>query len=141
MPARRSGSRPILTSEAKCPQFALDLTHNLQYFCTIIDRPLLRMPNDSQRVSLADAIAALRSQIRAAGTRAQGIPETERFKITEAEIELTVVAEGAAQSGVEVGWWVFKANANVSVKEICTHKVRIKLDLGDIEVGSLVKTK
>jgi Trypsin-co-occurring domain 2 len=55
-------------------------------------------------------------------------------RITEAEIELTVVAENAAGGEAEIGWWVFKAKAQESIKEANTHKVRIKLDVGKIEV-------
>lgn len=101
-------------------------------------------PKDSdtndQKVALADAIAGLRSQIRTAAARAAELPANERFRITEVEIELTVVAEGEVKAGGEVGWWVFKASADVSAREAVTHKVKLKLDIGHVEVGSTATT-
>ena len=99
------------------------------------------MSEESQLVPLADAIAGLRRQIRAAADRALSLPKAERFRITEAEIELTVVAEDAVDGGVEVGWWIFKAKANVSAKDVVTHKVCLKLDVGSVEVASDVQTR
>lgn len=98
------------------------------------------MTADLERVSLADAIAALRKQIRTAAEQAQAIDQKERFRITEAELELTVVAEDSVGASAEVGWWVLKAKADISAKAGTTHKVRLKLNLGDVEVGSPIKT-
>lgn len=99
------------------------------------------MSQDSEYFPLADAIAGLRKQIREAAARARDLPEEERFRITEAEVELTVVAEDSARGGGEVGWWVFKAHADLSSKEAVTHKVRLRLDVGDVEVSSLTTTR
>lgn len=99
------------------------------------------MPKDSEYFPLADAIAGLRQQIREAAARARDLPEEERFRITEAEVELTVVAEDSARGGGEVGWWVFKARAEVSARDAVTHKVRLKLDVGDVEVSSSKMTR
>jgi hypothetical protein len=98
------------------------------------------MAGDLERVSLADAIAALRKQIRTAAAQAQSLDPKERFRITEAELELTVVAEDTVGASAEVGWWVLKAKADISAKDATTHKVRLKLNLGDVEVGSPTKT-
>lgn len=99
------------------------------------------MSEQSELVPLADAIAGLRRQIRAAADRALNLPKAERFRITEAEIELTVVAENVVAGGAEVGWWIFKAKANVSAKDAVTHKVRLKLDVGSVEVASDIPTR
>jgi hypothetical protein len=98
------------------------------------------MAESDHLVSLTDAIAGLRKQIRDAAKKALALPEKERFHIVETELELTVVAEGTTGGSAEVGWWIFKASANVSNKESATHKVRLKLDLGDVEVGSTHQT-
>jgi hypothetical protein len=98
------------------------------------------MATKTDLVPLADAIAGLRTQIRAAAMRALALPAKERFHITEAELELTVVAEDSFEGGGEVGWWVFKAKAAVSAKDAVTHKVRLTLNIGDVEVGSTTET-
>jgi hypothetical protein len=95
---------------------------------------------DGGKVALAEAIAGLRTQIREASRRAASLPRQERFHITDVEIELTVVAEGTVKGGTEVGWWIFKANGELSAKEAVTHKVKLKLDVGSIEVGSDLET-
>ena len=92
------------------------------------------MSHDADRVPLREAIAALREELRAAAEQAQALDPSERYRITEAEIELTVVAENAAGGEAEIGWWVFKAKAQETIKEANTHKVRIRLDVGKIEV-------
>jgi hypothetical protein len=99
------------------------------------------MPNERDYFPLADAIAGLRRQIREAAERARDLPEEERFRITEAEVELTIVAEDTVEGGAQVGWWVFKARADVSAREAVTHKVRLKLDVGSVEVASSKTTK
>ena len=97
--------------------------------------------NENELFSLERAIAGLRHQIRTAAKRALELPAEERFRITEAEVELTVVAEDSVDGGADVGWWIFKAKANVSAKDVITHKVRLKLDLGKVEVSSDFKTR
>ena len=92
---------------------------------------------ESDRVPLSEAITALRIAIRDSAKRAEALDPSERFKITEVEIEITAVAEDIVEGGGEIGWWVFKANAKASVKEGTTHIVRLKLNVGDVEVGSL----
>ncbi|MGF6743907.1 trypco2 family protein [Paraburkholderia atlantica] len=96
---------------------------------------------NQERVSLADAIAALRSEIRSAAARAQSLPENERYAITEAQIELTVVADDSAEGSVEVGWWILKAKAGIAAKDSITHKVCLKIDVGDVKVGSGQRTQ
>jgi len=98
------------------------------------------MADKGDCVALADAIASLREQIREAAERARHLPKKERFRITEVEVELTVVAEDSVRAGAHVGWWVFKAGADLAAKDIVTHKVKLKLDVGDIEVGSDTQT-
>jgi Trypsin-co-occurring domain 2 len=95
------------------------------------------MSEDLDRVSLTTAIDALRRQIREAAERAEGLGEDEpKFRITAAELELTVVAEDASSAGAEVGWWILKGSADVSAKNAITHKVKLSLNLGDIRVGA-----
>lgn len=99
------------------------------------------MSDDQNRVSLADAIAALRSQIRIAAARAQALAPSERYRISEAQVELTVVADDSADGSVEVGWWILKAKAGITAKDSITHKVCLKIDVGDVEVGSGQETE
>jgi hypothetical protein len=100
------------------------------------------MSKDLDRVSLKAAIAGLRQQIKEAAQQAQGLgPGETKFRITGVELELTVVAEDSATTGGEVGWWIFKAKADVSAKDATTHKVKLTLNVGDIEVGSETRTR
>jgi hypothetical protein len=99
------------------------------------------MADKRDYVALTDAIASLREQIREAAERARHLPEKERFRITEVELELTVAAEDSGKVGAGVGWFVFKASADISAKDTVTHKVKLKLDVGSIEVGSTIETK
>lgn len=92
--------------------------------------------DNQERVSLADAIAALRSEIRSAAAQARSLPEDEHYTITEAQIELTVVADDSADGSVEVGWWILKAKAGIAAKDSITHRVCLKIDVGDVKVGS-----
>jgi hypothetical protein len=95
------------------------------------------MPGDLDRVSLKDAIAALRRQIREAAEAAEGLaPNQPRFRLAKAELELTVVAEDTTEGGVEVGWWIFKGNAKLGAKDAVTHKVKLELNLHDVVVGA-----
>jgi hypothetical protein len=89
----------------------------------------------SDVVPLTDAIGALRKQIREAARQAADLPEDERFRITSVELELTVVAEDTIKGGGEVGWWVFKGKAEAAAKDAITHKVKLTLNVGDVEVG------
>jgi hypothetical protein len=101
------------------------------------------MANDNGLLPLAEAIAGLRAQIRTAAIRARNVPAEERFRITEVELELTIVAEDSLEGCVGASWWVFKASANVVAKDVVTHKVRLKLEVGDgdVEVGSNIETR
>jgi len=99
------------------------------------------MSDQIHGVRLADAIMGLRKEIHSAAERAQQLDIKERFTITEAELELTIVAEDNIETGAELGWWVLKAKAQGSAKDINTQKVRLKLDLGKVEVGSTERTK
>jgi Trypsin-co-occurring domain 2 len=95
------------------------------------------MPNDLDRVSLTGAIDGLRRQIMEAAKKAQKLePGAPRFRITGVEIELTVVAEDSTTAGVEASWWVFKAKADLAAKDAVTHKVKLSLNVGDIEIDS-----
>lgn len=98
------------------------------------------MPEKSDVFKLADAINSLRNEVRRAAERASKLPKAERFRITEAQIELTVGAEDSADAGGEVGWFIFKANAKIAAKDTVTHKLSLKLDLGAVEVGSETTT-
>src|SRR3954469_19589888 len=99
------------------------------------------MADNLDRVSLTKAIAGLRKQIRDAAEQAKGLgPDEPRFRITGVELELTVVAEDTTTAGGEVGWWVFKAKADIANKDVVTQKVKLTLNMGDIEVGSETNT-
>jgi hypothetical protein len=99
------------------------------------------MPGELDRVSLTDAIDGLRRQIMEAAKKAEVMdPQTPRFRIAGIEIELTVALEDSGTAGVEAGWWVFKAKAEMAAKDAVTHKVKLTLNVGDIEVGSGTQT-
>jgi len=98
------------------------------------------MVEKADAVPLTEAIAALRRQIRAATEQAANLPPNERFRITGVELELTVVAEDTTSVGGEVGWWVLKAKADASAKDATTHKVKLTLNIGDVEVAAKTKT-
>jgi hypothetical protein len=87
-------------------------------------------PHYTDRVRLSEAISGLRRELRLAAERAQALDPKERFRITEAELELTTIAEDGADGAAEVGWWVLKGNAQVSLKDSNSQKVRLKLNLG-----------
>jgi len=57
------------------------------------------------------------------------------------ELELTIVAETALEGTAGASWWVFKASASITNKDVVTHKIRLKLDVGDVEVGSGIETR
>jgi hypothetical protein len=99
------------------------------------------MTEPTDRIPLTEAIRLLRKEIRSAAASAQALDAKDRFRITEAELELTIFAEDTIGGGGEVGWWIFKAKAEASAKDAITHKVRLKLNLGDVEVGSPVTTR
>jgi hypothetical protein len=100
------------------------------------------MSDTSDRISLKAAIAGLRDQLRAAASEAQHLgPGESKFRIRSVELELTVAAEDSVGMGAEVGWWVFKAKADIGNKDIITHKVKLTLDVGDIEVSSKTRTR
>jgi hypothetical protein len=100
------------------------------------------MPDDLDRVPLKVAVEGLRQQIQDAAQQAQTLrPGQLKFRVKEIELELTVVAEDSATAGGEVGWWIFKAKANVGAKDVTTHKVKLTLNVQDIEVGSLERTR
>jgi hypothetical protein len=99
------------------------------------------MSDHADRVRLADAIMGLRKEVRTAAERAQALDTKERFRITEVELELTIVAEDSIGAEAELGWWVLKAKAQGTAKDTNTQRVRLKLDLGKVEVGSAEKTK
>src|SRR5215217_6517860 len=99
------------------------------------------MADDLDRVSLTTAIASLRKQIREAAEQARGLgPNESRFRISGVELDLTVVAEDTTTAGGEVGWWVMKAKDDVANKDVVTQKVKLTLNVGDIEVAGGTKT-
>jgi len=98
------------------------------------------MTKPTDRIPLTEAIGLLRKEIRSAAESAQTLNPKDRFRITEAELELTIAAENTVGGAGGVGFWVFTAKAEASAKDAITHKVRLKLNLGDVEVGSDVKT-
>jgi len=92
--------------------------------------------DETDLVPLTTAIAGLRRQLKNAAEQAEELaPDEPRFRITSVELELTVVAEDSTSAGGEVGWWIFKAKADVAAKDVVTHKVKLALNVGDIEVG------
>lgn len=92
------------------------------------------------RITLEDAIADLRKQL-ASATAAAPKDKAARFRITEVELELSVVADDSASGGGEVGWWILKARADLAVKHSLSHKIRLKLDVGQREVGDQTETR
>jgi len=99
------------------------------------------MTKTANRIPLTEAIGLLRKELRAAADAALAINAEDRFRITEAELELTIVAEDTIGGSGEVGWWVLKAKAETSAKNAVTHKVHLKLNVGNFEVGSSTKTR
>ena len=99
------------------------------------------MTQPDDRIPLTEAIALLRKEIRSASESAQTLDAKDRFRITEVELELTIVAEDTIGGSGEVGWWILKAKAEATAKDAITHKVRLRLNLGDVEVGSPVTTR
>jgi hypothetical protein len=98
------------------------------------------MVAQTDRLPLAEAVTGLRRELRAAAERAMSLPAVERFRITEAEIELAVVAEQSTEGGFEVGWCILKGGVKDSGKDAISHTLRLKLDVGAIEVGSAERT-
>lgn len=94
----------------------------------------------SDAIPLTTAIAALRRDLRTAAEQAANLPADQRFRVTSVELELTVVAEDSVTAGGEVGWWIFKGKAEAAAKDAITHKVKLTLDVGDIEVAAKKKT-
>jgi len=92
------------------------------------------------RITLQDAIADLRKQLAEAAAAAPK-DKAARFRVTDVELELTVVADDSASGGGEVGWWVLKAKADLSAKHSLSHKIRLKLDVGQQEVGDQTETR
>lgn len=97
---------------------------------------------DSDRISLAVAIDSLRQQIIEAADKAKRLDPTKpRFRITEVELELTVVAEDSGTVGTEVGWWILKGGAEATQKDSVSHRVKLILDVGPIDVGAERNTR
>jgi hypothetical protein len=95
------------------------------------------MSETTNRVSLKDAIESLRQQLSEAIKQAQRLGKDQlKFRVNTVELELTIVAEDSVSGGGELGWWIFKARADVSAKDATTHKVKLSLNVGDIEVGA-----
>jgi hypothetical protein len=96
--------------------------------------------NDVDRISLTSAIASLGRQITEAAEHAQGrAPGEPRFRLTSVELELTVVAEDTASGGGEVGWWILKGRAEATLRDSVPQKVKLTLNVGDIEVSSSIE--
>jgi hypothetical protein len=91
------------------------------------------------RIRLPAALLALRREIREAAQQAQNAEP--KFRINTIELELTAVAETSAEAGGEVGWWILKGSAKADAKEGQTHKVKLTLNVKDIDVRSITKTK
>ena len=92
------------------------------------------------RITLQDAIADLRKQLAAAAAAAPK-DNAARFRVTDVELELSVVADDSATGSGEVGWWVLKAKAELSEKHSLAHKIRPRLDVGQQEVGDQTETR
>lgn len=94
------------------------------------------MSSSQDRISLTDAIASLREEITAAQARAQSLEPDQRYRITEVDLELSVVLEDSAQATGEIGWWVLKASASGAQATTLSQKVHLKLDIGQVSVSS-----
>ena len=95
------------------------------------------MTDISDRVSLATAIASLRQQLAKAAEQAKELDADEvRLNVTGIELELSVVAEDATSTEGEVGWWILKAKAGVNAKDVISHRIKISLSAGDLDVNS-----
>jgi len=82
------------------------------------------MPNESARLPLADFIAALRAELRAAAMEKD--PELQ-FNVGPATVELTLMThrEGGGKAGVR--FWVVEAGASATVANESTQKVTLVL--------------
>lgn len=97
---------------------------------------------DRDRISLVVAIDSLRKQIIEAADKAKRLDPTKpRFRITQVELELTVVAEDSGTVGAEVGWWILKGNAKATQQDSVSQRVKLTLDVGAIDVGAERNTR
>lgn len=92
------------------------------------------------RITLQDAIADLRKQLADAAAAAPK-DNAARFRVTDVELELSVIADDSASGGGEVGWWILKAKADLAEKNSISHKIRLRLDVGQPQVGDVTKTR
>lgn len=90
-----------------------------------------KLPN----MSLSSAIASLHEEIGVAAKNATRLNYEERFRVVEAEIELTLALEQSADGGAELNWGVVKFGLDGTLSKTATHKLRLKLDLGEMFVG------
>lgn len=88
----------------------------------------------TERVSLSDAIADLRSQIQAAMT--QGAGAEVRFLAEELTVEFQLVAGTSGKAGGGVKFYIFNADANVETNTALTQKVTLKMKIVD-ESGTM----
>lgn len=88
---------------------------------------------DERWVGLADAVRALRSELTAAMTDAEG--ERLRFALDAVEMEflLEVAKEGSAEAGIK--FWVISVGTKGGVSSGSTHRVKLALKPKDITTG------
>lgn len=78
-----------------------------------------------EKIGLAEAIEALRSELAAASAAAQrrGL----KFRVEQATVELEVVTERAMDGSVGLKFWVVEANAGSATTRGRTHRVTVAL--------------
>ena len=92
---------------------------------------------ESNRIPLKAAISALRTELRDAARDAQGLaPGEVRFRVSAIDVELSVVAEASGTASTEIGWWIIKGKAELAAKDTATHKVTLRLNVGDLDIGA-----
>lgn len=93
----------------------------------------------TERISLSDAIADLRSQIQTAV--AQGAGAGIKFLAEELTVEFQLVAGTAGKTGGGVKFYIFNADANVETNTALTQKVILKMKVVEGPENGSVKIK
>jgi hypothetical protein len=90
--------------------------------------------NDNNPLELAEVIKALRQEIISA--QEEGADKNLRFNVNNVEVELETVIgkEEVASGGFKTRFFVIDINANASAKYTDASKLRVKLNLGAVNV-------